>query len=104
MIGEQLDRVITLQLQPLANGKAGVSDFNDSTLLYTFSIGARSGDFECGTISIANDIVVEDTEDFVVELHDPLDISDVEITSSSAKVFIFDSSFESTYVDGILEG
>lgn len=87
----ELRRVVVLDLI-LSNDTADTSDFNSSSLVYTFGAGSRSGDTECNMVVITGDNIVEETEQFSVELHGNPDDHAVIINRSTALILIEDSS------------
>ena len=89
-----LDRDITLELAVFADRTADLNDINATTLTYAFSSGSRSGDVLCNTIGITIDGVVENREEFSVELTANPPFKDIVITQPNAVLSINDSSFE----------
>ena len=79
-----LGRNITLELAVFADRTADLNDINATTLTYTFSSGSRSGDVLCNTIGITIDGVVENREEFSVELTANPPSEDIVITQPSA--------------------
>ena len=79
-----LGRDITLELAVFADRTADLNDINTTTLTYAFSSGSRSGDVLCNTIGITIDGVVENREEFSVELTANPPSEDIVITQPSA--------------------
>ena len=90
----QLGLDITLELTPSADGTAELSDFDSSTLAYTFFTGSGNGDLVCNTVGITRDGTVENTEDFSVLLALNPPNKHVRIEISSATISITDSDSE----------
>ena len=87
-----LGRDVDLELSVLASGTADFSDFSNSTLPFVFTTGSGPGTRVCDTVIISTDQVVEDAEDFSVELASASPVAmDVNITNSDAVVTIIDS-------------
>ena len=89
-----LGRDITLELAVFADRTADLNDINATTLTYEFSSGSRSGDVLCNTIGITIDGVVENREEFSVELIANHPSEDIVITQPSAVLSIDDSPFD----------
>ena len=90
-----LDRNITLELVPLANGTANADDFDESILTYLFESGSSVGTVLCMEINITKDGVVENLEYFSIDLRDDSQFPDVTISNNSAIVVIEDSPEDS---------
>ena len=90
-----LDRNIALELLPTVDGTAGLSDFDSSTLMYTFLPGSVAGTFLCEDIEIARDGIVEDSENFSTFLKSNHEVSDVTILQAKATISIGDSPLDS---------
>lgn len=90
-----LDRNISLELALSASGTAGPSDFDNSTLTYTFPSGSASASLVCNAIVITTDGIVEDNEDFAFELVATPEFEDVVITNGSGVIMIEDSPLDS---------
>ena len=85
-----LGRDISLELAVFADRTADLNDINATTLTYAFSSGSRSGDVLCNTIGITIDGVVENREEFSVELTANPPSEDIVITQPSAILSISD--------------
>lgn len=94
----QLRRDIDLELAVIDSGMADLSDFNSTTLSYTFLSGSSSGDRVCEAIDIIRDGIVESSEDFSVELTASPPFADVSITRANATIRIMDSPLDSELV------
>ena len=86
----QLNITISLDLT-LEPGSASTSDFNSTSLTYTFPSGSPEGAVECEGVGITMDDIVEDTEEFSVFL--AVDRQDIltNVTQGTAVVVISDS-------------
>lgn len=86
-----LDRDISLELLPAADGTASRTDFDGSPLTYTFLPGNSTGYFVCNTIGIAQDGILENIEEFTIQLMSNPEVEDVNIVQASATISIADS-------------
>lgn len=86
-----LDRIITLVLQPTADSTASWNDFDGSNLTYIFFTGSGTGAFTCNMVGITEDGILENTEEFSVQLMSNDLTEDVSITQESAIISITDS-------------
>ena len=84
-----LDRQITLELI-LSNRTADARDYDSSSLVYTFTPVSETT--VCNRVAITNDSVVEDREQFMVELQQNPEDRAVIIDRSVAEIFIDDFS------------
>jgi hypothetical protein len=75
-------------------GLAGSGDFDSTPLNYVFPSGSVSGQHVCAVIFINIDGVVENTEDFSVQLTASSEREDILITNGTASIFIEDSPFD----------
>ena len=87
----ELGRDIILELAILTDGTADSNDIDSTTLTYAFSSGSRSGDVLCNRIGITVDGIVENTEEFSIELTANPSSEDVLITQSSSIISIDNS-------------
>ncbi len=86
-----LEREVFIDLV-LVIDTADTSDFNSTSLMFTFDSGSVSGSIECNSVGISADDVVENVERFVAELRrNPEDDDAINITRSEAEIFINDS-------------
>ena len=87
----QLNRPIVLELVP-SSDTADTSDFNSSSLFYTFD--SMSENMTCMAVEITQDSIVEVTERFELDLQaNPKDDA-VLIRQNSAEILIDDSSVD----------
>ena len=90
-----LDREVSLQLAVIDSGLASLSDFNSSTLSYTFAPESSPGDEVCAHISIYVDGIVEQEEDFSVMLLDNPGEEDIHVVQENATILMNDSQTDS---------
>jgi hypothetical protein len=88
-----LDRSVNLEVIP-GGGLAGSGDFDSTPLNYVFPSGSVSGQRVCAVIPINIDGIVENTEDFSVQLTATPEMEDILITNGTASIFIEDSPFD----------
>ena len=86
----QLDRSVVVELFTMSD-TADANDYNSGSVLYTFTM---SDETVCKALGISNDSVVENTENFILELLVNPDDSAVIVNLSMAVVFINDSSID----------
>ena len=92
----ELDRDIDLELT-FDNDNISSSDFNVTTVIYTFQSGSRFGDDVCNVLGVIEDGVVEDTESFVVTLQEITPEDDVSVTTNTAEIMVEDSPQDSEF-------
>ena len=89
----ELDRDINLDLT-FETDLSNSSDFNVTSLIYTFESGSGFGAEECNVIGVIEDGVVEDVETFVVTLQGNPPQNDVNVTTNTAEIVIEDSPLD----------
>ena len=93
----QLDVTVNLEAF-FETGSADFSDFNSSSLSYTFEAGSVAGHTVCSSVGVTMDGIVENREDFTVVLSVTAQDVPVNITGGRAMVFIEDSTMDSEFI------